>query len=152
MRISQQVRYALAATFDLAYNGYEGAVQVRVVSERQDIPMRYLEQIFRRLRKAGLVSAKRGPGGGYRLARPRRQISVAEVIEAVEGPILEAGEERALAPGAGKAQRYTPDFLAPLVGREIQRSLTEIDFEEICRDAARRGVRRWNAEAHIYQI
>src|SRR5688500_6235364 len=75
MRLSLQVQCAICSVFDLAYNGHGEPVQVRVVSERQGIPARYLEQIFRRLRRAELVLSKRGPGGGYTLARPPSRIT-----------------------------------------------------------------------------
>ena len=87
MRLSLQVQYAICSVFDLAYNGQGEPVQVRVVSQRQGIPARYLEQIFRRLRRAELVLSKRGPGGGYTLARPPARITLRDVVEAVEGPL-----------------------------------------------------------------
>ena len=66
VRWSFQIQYAICGVFDLAYNGQGDPVQVRVIGERQGIPTRYLEQIFQKLRRAGLVTSKRGPGGGYR--------------------------------------------------------------------------------------
>ena len=86
MRFSRQVHYAIYGVFDLAYNGDGKAVQVRVISERQSIPTRYLEQIFQRLRRGLIVSAKRGPGGGYQLTRDPAEITLGQIIEAVEGP------------------------------------------------------------------
>ena len=76
MRLSLQLQYAICGVFDLAYNGVGTPVQIRAISERQAIPARYLEQIFRKLRQAGLVASKRGPGGGYVLARPPARISL----------------------------------------------------------------------------
>ena len=87
MRLSLQAQYAVCGVFDLAYNGGDQPVQVRVIGERQQIPARYLEQIFQRLRRAKLVQGKRGPGGGYVLARPAGEITLRDVIEAVEGPL-----------------------------------------------------------------
>ena len=81
MRLSQQAQYAIYGMFDLAYNGSRAPVQVRVVGERQRIPARFLEQIFQRLRKADLVRGKRGPGGGYVLARPASEISLRDIQE-----------------------------------------------------------------------
>jgi Rrf2 family protein len=91
--LSAQVRYAICGIFDLAYNADMKPVQLRVIGERQNIPPRYLEQIFQRLRKAGLVEGKRGPGGGYTLLRGTAEITLRDVVEAVEGPIL-GGETR----------------------------------------------------------
>jgi Rrf2 family iron-sulfur cluster assembly transcriptional regulator len=89
MRFSQQAQYAICGMFDLAYNGESLPVQVRVIGDRQRIPARYLEQIFQRLRKAELVRGKRGPGGGYVLARPASAITLRHIVEAVEGPLAE---------------------------------------------------------------
>ena len=90
MRFSLQVQYAICGVFDLAYNGHGEPVQIRVISERQAIPARYLEQIFGRLRRSEIVASKRGPGGGYTLARTAATITLREVLEAVEGPLEES--------------------------------------------------------------
>src|SRR5262245_64493094 len=87
VRFSLQVQYAICGVFDLAYNGHGEPVQIRVISERQGIPARYLEQIFGRLRRSEIVASKRGPGGGYTLARAAASITLREVVEAVEGPL-----------------------------------------------------------------
>ena len=92
MRLPIRVQYAICGSFDLAYNGGGEPVQIRVVSERQAIPERYLEQIFQSLRRAGLIRGKPGPGGGYLLARPAAEISVLAIIEALEGPLSEGLE------------------------------------------------------------
>src|SRR5215475_16210480 len=97
VRFSLQVQYAICGVFDLAYNGHGEPVQIRVISERQGIPARYLEQIFGRLRRNDIVTSKRGPGGGYTLARTANSITLREVLEAVEGPL---DESVAMADGA----------------------------------------------------
>ena len=84
MKLSTKGRYAMVALADLALAGNEGLVSLAEVSRRQDISLPYLEQLFVRLRRAGLVEAVRGPGGGYRLARSADAIRVSEVMEAVE--------------------------------------------------------------------
>lgn len=84
MRLTTRGRYAVTAMLDLSLNGADGAVSLADVAARQDISLTYLEQLFGRLRRAALVTSARGPGGGYRLARPAEQISVAEVIAAVD--------------------------------------------------------------------
>ena len=82
MRITRQIRYAIYGVFDLAYNGEACPRRVHEIGERQRVPTRYLEQIFQRLRRAGLVDSKRGPGGGYTLARSPGDISVADILTA----------------------------------------------------------------------
>lgn len=84
MKLSTKGRYAMVALADLALAGQEDLVSLAAVSKRQDISLPYLEQLFVKLRRAGLVEAVRGPGGGYRLARSPDAIRISEVMEAVE--------------------------------------------------------------------
>jgi Rrf2 family iron-sulfur cluster assembly transcriptional regulator len=84
MKLSTKGRYAMVALADLALAGKDEHVSLAAVSKRQDISLPYLEQLFVKLRRAGLVEAVRGPGGGYRLARSADSIRVSEVMEAVE--------------------------------------------------------------------
>ena len=89
MKLSTKGRYAMVALADMALAapdeaGLPGLVTLADVSRRQNISLPYLEQLFVRLRRAGLVESVRGPGGGYRLARPATEIRVSEVLEAVD--------------------------------------------------------------------
>ena len=90
MKLSTKGRYAVTALADIALQGAapdgdEGRlVSLSEISERQDISLAYLEQLFARLRRRELVTSMRGPGGGYRLARPAEEISIAEVMAAVD--------------------------------------------------------------------
>ena len=147
MRLSLQVQYAICSVFDLDYNGHGEPVQVRVVSERQGIPARYLEQIFRRLRRAELVLSKRGPGGGYTLARPPSRITLRDVVEAVEGPLA-----RTLAMEAEPAPADRPSFLWAALARRLGDALGAVAFDAVCRDAERIGVPRVKHEAPMYMI
>ena len=84
MRLTTKGRYAVTAMLDLALHESLGPVNLMDISKRQGISLAYLEQLFLRLRKQGLISSARGPGGGYRLQQPRADISVADVIRAVD--------------------------------------------------------------------
>ncbi|HEY0635372.1 MAG TPA: Fe-S cluster assembly transcriptional regulator IscR [Gammaproteobacteria bacterium] len=84
MRLTTKGRYAVTAMLDLALHYKEGPITLADISKRQGISLSYLEQLFSRLRKNGLVDSARGPGGGYRLSREAAQISVADVITAVD--------------------------------------------------------------------
>lgn len=83
MRLTTKGRYAVTAMLDLALNSQSGPVSLADISQRQEISLSYLEQLFARLRQHNLVVSVRGPGGGYRLQRELSQISVAEIIDAV---------------------------------------------------------------------
>ncbi|QUJ68124.1 Fe-S cluster assembly transcriptional regulator IscR [Photobacterium sp. GJ3] len=84
MRLTSKGRYAVTAMLDVALHSQEGPVPLADISERQGISLSYLEQLFARLRKAGLVASVRGPGGGYRLGEEADQIAVGTVIAAVD--------------------------------------------------------------------
>lgn len=84
MKLTTKGRYAVTAMLDLALHDQKGPVNLADVSRRQEISLAYLEQLFSKLRKQGLVESVRGPGGGYRLKHPADAISVARVINAVD--------------------------------------------------------------------
>ncbi len=89
MRLSTKGRYAVMAMADLARHegGEERAVSLSDIARRQEISLAYLEQLFARLRRTGLVVSARGPGGGYRLARPLAKTSIADIVLAVDEPL-----------------------------------------------------------------
>lgn len=87
MQISTRGRYGLRAMVDLAMHNQEGPLALRVIAERQEISESYLEQVFTSLRKAGLVRASRGAQGGYELVKKATEITVGDVLRALEGPI-----------------------------------------------------------------
>ena len=87
MRFTTKGLFAVTAMIDLALRCSKGPVTLAGISERQEISLSYLEQLFGKLRRRGLVDSVRGPGGGYCLARPLAEITVAEIICAVDEPL-----------------------------------------------------------------
>lgn len=87
MRLTTRGRYGVTAMLDLALHQELGPITLADISARQGISLAYLEQLFAHLRRQGLVQSLRGPGGGYRLGRAAGQISVADVISAVDEPV-----------------------------------------------------------------
>ena len=87
MRLTTKGRFAVTAMIDLAMRNGEGPVTLANISERQKISLSYLEQLFGKLRRNSLVSSVRGPGGGYNLAKKVDEMSVADIILAVDEPI-----------------------------------------------------------------
>jgi Rrf2 family iron-sulfur cluster assembly transcriptional regulator len=83
MRLTTKGRYAVTAMLDLALHGDQGPTSLADISQRQDISLSYLEQLFAKLRRNRLVTSVRGPGGGYLLSRPGNEIFVAEIVDAV---------------------------------------------------------------------
>lgn len=84
MRLTTKGRYAVTAMLDLAIHYTDGPITLADISKRQGISLSYLEQLFSRLRKQGLVASTRGPGGGYKLSRDANEIAVADVITAID--------------------------------------------------------------------
>jgi Rrf2 family transcriptional regulator, iron-sulfur cluster assembly transcription factor len=87
MRLTTKGRFAVTAMLDLALNDSKGPVTLAGISKRQRISLSYLEQLFGKLRRRNLVDSVRGPGGGYTLAQPLAQVSVADIIRAVDEPL-----------------------------------------------------------------
>jgi Rrf2 family iron-sulfur cluster assembly transcriptional regulator len=148
MRATQQLKYAIYGVFDLAYNGSARPVPIDEIGARQRIPARYLEQIFQRLRRAGLVESKRGPGGGYRLARLPEQITLADVALAVDGEVLAPLDAHA---DAGEC-RANPAFLWDALRDTLDRALRGATIATLCQEAARRGMPRAETEPAMYHI
>lgn len=84
MKLTTKSRYAVTAMLDIAYHNKGNPVSLREISERQNISLSYLEQLFSRLKKSGLVDSVKGPGGGYKLSKDADDIVIAEVIQAVD--------------------------------------------------------------------
>ena len=87
MKLTTKGRYAVTAMIDLAMHEVMGPVTLKSISDNQGISLSYLEQLFSKMRKSNLVEGTRGPGGGYVLARPVDQITIAEIIIAVDEPL-----------------------------------------------------------------
>ncbi len=109
MKLSTKGRYAMVALADLAQASDGKLMSLGEISKRQDVSLPYLEQLFVKLRRAGLVESVRGPGGGYRLARPTETIRVSEILEAVDETVdaLHTGAGASGASSGSKAQSMT---------------------------------------------
>ncbi len=131
MQLSTKGRYAVMAMTDLALRETDRAAPLAAIAERQQISQPYLEQLFARLRRAGLVRSVRGPGGGYRLARPAADLSVAEVISAVDEP-LKVTRCEAEGPGCLKGgARCVTHQLWEETGRRLYAYLASISLADV---------------------
>ncbi len=133
MRLTSKGRYAVMAMADLAlHGGDERAVPLQEVARRQEISLSYLEQLFARMRRAGLVSGVRGPGGGYRLARASHAITVAEIIAAVNEPIKATRcEEGSMKSCIGRSGRCIAHGLWQEMGDRIQGFLASVSLADV---------------------
>ena len=87
MKLSTRSRYGLRAMLDIALAGESSLVMAKDIAERQHLPVAYLEQLLGQLKRGGLISSLRGARGGYALARPAENITLADIVEALEGPL-----------------------------------------------------------------
>ncbi|PRQ03982.1 RrF2 family transcriptional regulator [Enhygromyxa salina] len=126
MRLSTKVRYGLRALTHVAYRGYASA---HVIAEQQAIPSRYLEEIIGELRKAGLVVGKRGPRGGYRLAKPAAEIAVAEVISVLS---------TASTNDTGHPQDEITRLVEDSVDQRFESAVGELNLEQLIGEARER--------------
>lgn len=133
MRLTSKGRYAVMAMADLAlHSGGERAVPLQEVARRQEISLSYLEQLFSRMRQAGLVTGVRGPGGGYRLARDARAVTVAEIIAAVNEPIKTTRcEEGSTKSCMGRNGRCIAHNLWREMGERIQHFLASVTLADV---------------------
>jgi Rrf2 family iron-sulfur cluster assembly transcriptional regulator len=143
MRLSSKGRYAVMAMADLARHSADPsvrAVALADIARRQDLSLPYLEQLFTRLRREGLVVSHRGPGGGYRLARPAEQLAVAQIVMAVDEP-LEAVRCKSKAQGCmpGGERCLTHDLWDEM-GRRIQGYLASVSLADVLEGKLREGV------------
>jgi Rrf2 family iron-sulfur cluster assembly transcriptional regulator len=131
MQLSTKGRYAVMAMTDLAGEVSGRAVPLATIAERQQISRPYLEQLFARLRRRGLVNSVRGPGGGYRLARPAAEMSVADVVIAVDEP-LRATRCNGSGPGCMKGgARCVTHELWEETGRRIHDYLAGVSLADV---------------------
>jgi Rrf2 family iron-sulfur cluster assembly transcriptional regulator len=120
------------ALADLALHGGERAVPLQDIALRQEISLSYLEQLFARLRQAGLVTGMRGPGGGYRLARPCGEIQIADIVSAVNEPLKATRcRDGSLKSCMGKEGRCIAHDLWDELGRQIHVFLAAVTLEDV---------------------
>ena len=98
MKVSLRSTYGIMAAVDMAMQAGSGPIQAKSIARRQGIPARFLEQVLHAMKKAGLVSSLRGAQGGYVLSKKPSELSIAEILEALEGPLFQGGVNGRLSP------------------------------------------------------
>jgi Rrf2 family protein len=153
MRLATRTRYAVRAVFDIAYHGHGRATQARDIARRQDVPLRYLEQIFQELKRAKLVEGKRGPRGGYSLARSPEAISVGDVLRAMQGPIELAFDDAPAGSGDGAAKHPTvPATVWRELAAKIAACFDAVTVRDLCARGEALGLHRGDPQRHMYFI
>ncbi|WP_210589355.1 Rrf2 family transcriptional regulator [Streptomyces sp. GESEQ-35] len=150
MRISARADYAVRAVLELAVRHDDGPVKAETIATVQDIPHKFLEGILGDLRRAGLVDSRRGGNGGYRLAREAAAITVADVIRAVDGPIVSVRGVRPTGLSyAGSAEPLLPLWIA--VRANVRRILEGVTIADLAGNALPTSVKELAAEPAAWE-
>ncbi len=144
-------RYGIRALFDIAYNATGQSTQVKHIAERQGISPRYIEQIFQRLKRAGLIRSIRGPSGGFYLARKAEEIRLGDIIRATERSLD-------LVPCSTKQQRC--ERMAECVVADVWKGASDrlneyfdsITLKDLCESARGRGITCVSDKSLMYHI
>ena len=131
MKLTTKGRYAVQAMADIAVAASDGPVSLPDVAERQGISALYLEQLFAKLRRAGLVSSVRGVSGGYRLAREPRAIRVSDIVDAVDEEIQTTACGGSAVGCRGSGERCLTHDLWDELGRQIELFLNAVTLEDV---------------------
>lgn len=137
MRLTRKLRFAIEAVLDIAYNASDVPVQSKEIAERQGIPRRYLEQVLQHLVRADILRGVRGPRGGYRLARERRRIALAEIVRIVSE--IEQNDAAGEDGGSPLGQAVLEPIWSELQAAALVQ-LEKISIEDLCRKARESGV------------
>jgi Rrf2 family iron-sulfur cluster assembly transcriptional regulator len=149
MKLSNKGRYGVQALFDIAFHNAGGPTQIREIAEREMIPARFLEQIFQDLKKAGILGSKRGPRGGYHLVRPASEITIGDVIRALEGPVV------VLTPDDDKLKKGPVDATAAVfkeLAASVERCFDAVSIADVVARGTALGHPRRSRERASYVI
>jgi len=133
MKLSTKGRYAVMAMVDLAQHGDGGPVSLAEIAERQEISLSYLEQLFAKLRRGGLVKSMRGPGGGYLLAYDRDETRISDIVLAVDEPIqaVRCTPGEAIGCRGDRSRCLTHDLWEEL-SNQIHLYLSSVSLGDVC--------------------
>lgn len=155
MRLTTKSRYGARAIFDIAYNSSGAPVQIKDIASRQQIPQRYLEQIFHKLKQAKVVKSVRGPGGGYLLGKDPAEITLAEIIKAMREPIDPVFCADNGGGGIKKCSRVE-ECITRHIWKEAGEKITEyfdsITVADLCQRAQGMGIKKSNQHRFDYSI
>lgn len=155
MRLTSKSRYGARAIFDIAYHSSGAPVQIKDIASRQQIPQRYLEQIFHKLKQAKVVKSVRGPGGGYLLGKDPAKITLAEIINAMKEPIdpvfcVDDGV-RALKQ-CNRVEECVTQQIWKEAGERITAYFDSITIADLCQRAQHMGIKKTTQHRFDYSI
>jgi Rrf2 family protein len=157
MKLSSKSLYAVRALFNMAYHARPAPSKIEEIAQQEDVPPRFLEQIFQDLKKAGIVGSKRGPRGGYYLTRAPREVTLGEVIEIMEGPTRTSlCREDSADPDNNPIDK--PSSLCVMaqvweeVAAQIDEVLSKVTLQDLVERGEAQGLRREGSHEFIYVI
>ena len=154
MRLSTRSRYGVRALFDIAYNSEGLETQVKDISRRQAISPRYLEQIFQKLKRAGIVGSKRGPSGGYFLNKKPEDITVGEIVRITEGgidPVLCLDPEDSSQP-CDRLGECVTRLVWNEAGNRLKDYFDSVTLKDLCGMAQKMGLTKELDKRFMYYI
>ena len=155
MKLTTMTRYGTRAVFDIAYHSVGLPVPVQEISTRQEIPIRYLEQIFHKLKRAKLLKSKKGPSGGYVLALAPEKITIGDIIRAVKEPLDLVACVNA-ANGSGEDCRRDNQCVTKPVweeaGRLIKDYFDSVTITDLCENARSMDIKKESSYPFDYSI
>ena len=154
MRLSTQSRYGVRAIFDIAYHSEGLETQVKDISRRQGISQRYLEQIFQKLKRAGIIRSKRGPLGGYFLGKKAEDISIGEIVQVTEGNINPVrcinGEDSTQA--CERFNECVTQIVWNEAGKRLREYFDSVTIKDLCALAREKGIKKDFDKRFMYYI
>ena len=141
MRLTKTSRYGTRVIFDIAYHSVGLPVQVKDIAERQEIPQRFLEQIFHKLKKANIVKSVKGPNGGYMLARDSHEITVSDILKAVKEPMDLVYCVNNLT-DCSRAKQCVTRLVWKEASERIKQIFDSTNIGDLCASAKEKGIKR----------
>jgi len=154
MRLSTKTQYGVRAIFDIAYHSQGLETQVKDISRRQGISPRYIEQIFQKLKKGGILGSKRGPLGGYFLNKKPEEISIGQIIRITEGtlnPVDCLNNEGKKKP-CEKSGNCVTQIIWAEAGNKLKGYFDSITIKDLCEMAKKMGIEREIDKKYMYFI
>jgi Rrf2 family protein len=155
MRLSTKSRYGLRALFDMAYHAGTLPAQIKDISRRQSISPRYLEQIFQDLKRGGLLKSRRGPQGGYFLARKPQEITIQQIITAAEGEMALVDCVKS-DKGCRKSCEFDNECVTQKIWLEASKRLNDylgsVTLKDLCEEAKAMGMEKELDHRFMYFI
>jgi len=155
MKRTKDSRYGTRAVFDIAYHSTGRPVQIKDIAERQKIPIKYLEQIFYKLKEADFIKSERGPGGGYLLIKDLNEITVGDIIRAVKehtGLVACVCDSVEVGKPCEQEDQCVTKAIWQKATRQITQYFNSVTMADLCEEARRKNIKREGNNSFEYSI